>query len=170
METKQLIRNFIANRKKEAAQKQIFNKIALILKIKGQPVIFTTHKSINKKIDKNGVITVGDDDEWYEFEESHYFQGYKYGYNLEIHGNYIEKTLMDVTLFWNGRQVFSETSGDISCYVPMNDWENAIDYLYVCFSRIEKHRKKNEETELKSVKEKNAKSILRLLSDLWGYK
>lgn len=95
----------------------------------------------------------------------YYFDGLNRGMHLDIKYNEEEKELL---VNHKGYKVYCEVCGDLTCYVPSNDWENQIDKLYGIAKVKEKDKRKVEKEARKQEVEERKISLLQMLKELWG--
>ena len=93
------------------------------------------------------------------------FYGLNYGHNLEI---VTEDYSMTIKLYYNGKIVYKESSGDIESYSPDSSWEKAVDYFYeIAEKKIKKYleeKEKKEKMEMQALK----KNAIEDLQSRWG--
>lgn len=92
------------------------------------------------------------------------FDGLSRGVHIEI--KYIEGAL---SVIYKGYLVFMESSGDLECYVPNDEWENKIENFYKIALKLQ--RKDKKEKVLEKTKKENVlkKSLFKHLLEKWGF-
>jgi hypothetical protein len=107
---------------------------------------------IKKAYDDDGGSQIG----WH-------FDGLSRGMHLEI--KYIEH---DLTVTWQGHQVYQENSGQLEMYVPRPEWEHCINKLYPVAKKLENEARKFENEYVKVESQKRKLGFLDTLRRLWG--
>lgn len=144
-------------------------KFSQITKKLGHPIIkqggiyvdSSYFEDINE--DVNEIKSMEEDES--TFEIGRQFDGLSRGMNISIIVFY---HLAEITVTFEGKKVYKETSGELEMYVPDPDWEECIDKLCGLTKKIEKSNKVELNKKKKEVESLKKKSILDQLKKKWG--
>lgn len=162
----------------EATRKNLMGmegKLGVILKFLGQPIYTQGSKDhyINQLTDVYDYLDAKNEDDILELDENYeeilngyIFDGLTSGMNIEI--IYLMDDQKLVTKY-KGYNVFIENSGDLQCYVPLEEWELIVDKLFIIAKKkqIKILEIAKAEGQIESQKEKI--SFLRRLRETWGF-
>lgn len=153
MKIDEQIRKHIQKRKLDAATKHLTAKFRLVLDVLGSPII----------------SQIGD----MEFDEDvscsfvgRVFDALSSGYNLWIKYE-LATDLLTVT--WHGNLIYRESEGELTCYVPMKEWEDVLEKLYLKAGERSKKHKEEAEEENKSLSKQKVMSFLDEMRKSWGF-
>lgn len=93
------------------------------------------------------------------------YEGYHRGMNLSIVVMYSNT---DITVNYEGRQVYREVAGELLGYVPGKDWEDKVEVLYADALLAERKRKPRTNEENAARAEYKRKEMLDRLKNRWG--
>lgn len=94
-----------------------------------------------------------------------HFDGLSRGMHLEIKYDDLSKVL---TLHYKGYLVFEETTGDLTAYVPNDEWEKMIDDLYFVAEPAKYKKEREEREDRKEEIRKAKKGFLERIREKWG--
>lgn len=158
----------------EALKKDLMGpggKLGTICKYLGSP-IYHQGNGMNGIFLDDPYDNHDDEDALLEFDESEnvyeigwIFSGLSSGMNLEI--KYIDNE-KKLTVTHEGRTVYTEISGELESYAPLENWEKMIEQLYKIAKNKKKKRVVMEKIERKELIAEKQKSFLRKMMDKWG--
>lgn len=162
-------------------------KIGQILKYMGDPVI-SQESSFFSSTEWPDVYEVPNDDmptqdmEAQSIEEGKILSCLKWGINMEL--SYFKESLVQIkitdlhnewiqaekvmTVNYQGYVVYREIEGDLETYIPMPEWEQAIDRIYEYCKKIKKVAKSEREEEKKEESKIQKLGIIARLREKWG--
>lgn len=146
-------------------------KIGIILKYLGEPIRDHIRSDLDIKEwgfwedqeEKEGLPTLNE-------EEDSRVVGWTYDgqkKRLPIYMRYWEsdgKMVVD----YKGYRVFCEIEGELDCYVPLKEWEDIVENLYVQANKIRKDYNKETEKEMKEMSKIEFYKCMKLLRSKWG--
>lgn len=132
-----LLDDLVEQRIIEATKKNIANKLWLVAKNLGKPIIsqgifsnpITTPEDII--YDSGEIATVSEEDDWNIYNRGYYFDGLRYGVNFCITADAYEDKMTNIKATFNGYLVFAEVEGEIRAYAPFPAWESPLTMFYV---------------------------------------
>lgn len=145
-------------------------KFGLILKFLGEPILSQSSSAYSStpwidvyEVPGDEGMPVADEDEMI-VEIGKIFSALKYGVNLEI--KYLKED-KKLEVLYNNRVVYREMDHDLDCFVPLKEWEDAIDRIYVLVekkmeTRAEKNKRRMEEDKVEKM------GFLNRLREKWG--
>lgn len=98
-------------------------------------------------------------------EVGYYFDGLKYGYNIDIKYDNLSK---EIKVVHDGKVVYKEDNGELLAYVPNLIWESHIKSLCEIAKKVETRRKEFINNELKRQIKDKKHNIYKDLSEKWG--
>jgi hypothetical protein len=155
----------------EATKKNLIGmegKIYLIARFLGNEIVYQSSEQnylddYENNIDEYTIPVI--DDSTVSNVIGYNFSGLNYGHNLEI---VTEDYSMTIKLYFNGRILYKESSGDLESYSPHESWEKVVDYFYeIAEKKIKKYleeKEKREKMEMQSLK----KNTIEDLQSKWG--
>ena len=93
------------------------------------------------------------------------YEGYQRGMNISIVVMYSNT---EITVNYEGRQVYKEAAGELLGYVPGKDWEEGVEMLYADALAADKRRKPKVNEAMVSQAESKRRDMLARLKDKWG--
>ncbi len=155
----------------EATKKNLIGmegKIYLIARFIGSEIVYQSEEqsTLDDYYDQSDEYTIPViDDSTISNVVGYSFSGLNYGHNLEI---FTEDYSMTIKLYYEGRIVYKESSGELESYAPHDSWEKVIDYFYeIADKKIKKYledKEKREKMEMQSLK----KNAIEDLESKWG--
>jgi hypothetical protein len=184
MKAEQVVKELIRRRQMEAIKNQIGNKLTVIAQNFGQPVVSSGFRQTNPKYweQEDGfyvenfqeIQTVEETDDWVEYEMGWYFNGLRFGVNLEVlvllseeseHG--VHK-IVEIKASYNGYVVFAEIEGKIKAYAPFKAWEERLNDIHDAASRADKRRKHREKIQQTEESKTKLNKVWKMVRMLWG--
>lgn len=98
-------------------------------------------------------------------EIGYYFDGLKYGYNIDMKYDNFSK---EIKVVFDGKIVYKEENGELLAYVPNNSWESHIKSLCEIAKKVELKRKEFINTELRRQIKDKKHNIYKDLNEKWG--
>ena len=74
----------------------------------------------------------------------------------------------EMSVYYKGYLVYQDIQGELTCYVPINEWEEWVSSLFKVAKRIQRASKEQEFAEKVAEAEKSKKSWLREIASRWG--
>lgn len=156
------IAKLIQERRLEAAQKNLTSKIRIILETIGEPIIsdeayYLSHDFIP---DELGGIHNAHDMDMYNL--GWYIDLLNSGENIWLR---YDLGIEEIKVDYEGKTVYLEEEGKLTCYCPDHKWETLINNLYEKASKkIEANKYKNQDDN-----KKIGSQLMRELARLWGF-
>ncbi len=97
-----------------------------------------------------------------------YFDGLSRGIHLEIKYSGDEYDRKHLTLTYKGYKVYEEIGGDLEMYVPMEEWEQIIEKLYLVGKKIEAKNRKSDKVESVIETKRSKTQWLQKMRNKWG--
>ena len=94
-----------------------------------------------------------------------HFDGLERGMHLEI---IYKDDSSEMSVYYKGYLVYQDIQGELTCYVPINEWEEWVSSLFKVAKRIQRASKEQEFAEKVAEAEKSKKSWLREIASRWG--
>jgi len=119
----------------------------------------------DEPFDMNKMPTMDEDEISYTI--GYVFDGLSRGIHIEI--KYIEDR-KELNCFYKGYEVYREVSGELEMYVPSEEWEGKVEYLFSKAKSVEKKRMQQSKEELREVAMQRQAEYLEHLKNRWGFK
>jgi len=145
---KEKVQALIEQRVVEATKKQVTQKLLMIAKYLGKPIIsqstfgdkyFDPYYREEEMI-YDDKLSVQDPDEWTTVERGYHFDGLKVGINLVITSQTYDEKVSELKATYNGYLVFAEVEGELKAYAPFPVWEDAVNMFHEAAIQVEKKR------------------------------
>lgn len=161
---------------REATSKNLIGlegKLGVILKYLGQPIKIQGYGSQTSTEfadvydyldDKEDEIPTMDEDEEVR-DIGYFFDGLSNGVHMEISYNFEEQKIL---LRYKGFVVYTEEAGDVTCYVPLNEWELKVENFYQIAKKRQDKNHKIIEKENKQEEKREKWNFLDRLKRTWG--
>jgi hypothetical protein len=94
-----------------------------------------------------------------------HFDGLGRGMHLEI---FYKDESSEMSVYHRGYLVYQEVQGELTCYVPIDEWEEWISSLFKVAKKIQREAKEKEFAEKVSNAAEAKKSWLREIASRWG--
>lgn len=155
----------------EAIQKDLYGqsgKLFTIVKTLGSEII--QDNFLNNQIDYfNDEVS---EDKINEFDLNHtstiigyHFDALRFGFALEI---VYKENYSKLQVLWQSRTVYQEEDGQLTSYVPLNEWENKIDYFHkLSVDKIKKNERKTEKENNSRIQTEEDNQVKKL-KERWG--
>lgn len=172
------IRALIEQRVIEATKKQMTQKLLLIAKFLGRPII--AQSILGNKLDdpwrlEEDIIydptnlPLQDPDEWSTTERGFHFDGLSCGINLCITALFYDRKVEELKVTYNGYMVFAESEGVLRAYAPFPAWENAVTMFHEAAVQKEKKKLIEEKQHKQEDNRRKRESFWQKFRMLWGY-
>jgi hypothetical protein len=155
------VQRLIEQRQIRAAANKWSIKLTLIATRLGTPIM--AEYDLGVVTDPDQLDTYGDDDSSRMI--GHLYDSLHLGRNLEVR-------LMDggrnIRACWEGRLVYEEDEGALTTYVPQDEWEEFVNYLYQVAQKRDTTAQEREREARRSALGEKADRVIQKLKDLWG--
>ena len=172
------IKALIEQRVIEATKKQMTQKLLLIAKYLGRPIIaqsvLGTKLEDPWRLEEDIIydptnLPIQDPDEWSTTERGFHFDGLSCGINLCVTALMYDRKVEELKATFNGYMVFAEAEGALKAYAPFPAWENAVNMFYEAAVQKEKKRLLQEKEQRQEENRKKAAGFWQKFRMLWGY-
>lgn len=175
MNMKEKIKALIEQRVIEATKKQMTQKLLLISKMLGRPIVSQT-SVVGTKLENPweedliyDPMRVHDADDWDTTDIGYYFDGLSCGINLCVTALIYDGKVYELKTTYNGYLVFVEKDGELKAYAPFPAWEDAVNMFYEAAVQREKARELKMKVEREAENKKRRATFWQTIRSLWGY-
>lgn len=177
------IQSLVEKRVIEATKKQLTQKLVLISKYLGRPIIaqtlfsrdFDDRQEEDFIYDRNIPMMEFSEDrqyavsDWEDRDTGFHFDGLRCGINLCITTLIYDNKLDELKATYNGYVVFAEVEGELKAYAPFPAWEDAVEMFYEAAVEIERKKLMEQNAKKKLENQEKMKSFWQKFRMLWGY-
>jgi hypothetical protein len=172
------IRSLIEQRVIESTKKRITQKLLMISKYMGRPIISQSvigdleeswHRQGDYGLLYDPTKIYDAEDVGEPYDRGYHFDGLKCGINLCITVMVFDNKISELKATYNGYLVFAEMEGELKAYAPFPAWEDAMDMFYEGAVQMEKKKMEQEKAKRQEANKRAFSSYWQKFRMLWGY-